>query len=81
MHSLCREMMSIPYHFLVLLFFLSLSFFNFKLTAQVTTERINGKWVLSVAGKPFHTKGVTFGYDSDVNNYGQYFQDLNYLYN
>ena len=32
-----------------------------------------------VDGKPFEVKGVTFGYDKDVEHYDRYFKDLNFL--
>jgi len=47
--------------------------------AQTTVENIDGKWTFVVDGMPFDVKGVTFGYDNDVDNYEKYFRELNYL--
>lgn len=47
--------------------------------AQTIVENIDGKWTLIVDTKPFEVKGVTFGYDNDVDNYEKYFRELNYL--
>lgn len=44
--------------------------------SQTTIQKTDSKWELLVNGKPFHIKGVTFGFDKDVNNYDNYFQDL-----
>jgi hypothetical protein len=47
--------------------------------AQITVDNINGNWTFVVDENPFEVKGVTFGYDNDVDNYERYFQELNYL--
>ncbi|NNC51109.1 MAG: hypothetical protein HKO01_11290 [Flaviramulus sp.] len=47
--------------------------------AQTTIDKINGNWELLVDGKPFEVKGVTFGYDNDIDNYDTYFKDLKFL--
>ena len=49
------------------------------INAQTTVEPIDGRWTFVVDGKPFDVKGVTFGYDDDVDNYDTYFRELNYL--
>ena len=45
-----------------------------NIKAQTTVENINGKWTFIVDAKPFEVKGVTFGYDNEVDNYEKYFQ-------
>jgi hypothetical protein len=50
-----------------------------NIKAQSTVENIDGRWTFVVDGLPFDVKGVTFGYDDDVDNYDKYFQELNYL--
>jgi beta-galactosidase/beta-glucuronidase len=52
---------------------------SFHLSAQTTVEKQGNKWTLRVDGAPFDVKGVTFGYDEDVQNYDAYFQDLKFL--
>ncbi|WP_178987880.1 glycoside hydrolase family 2 TIM barrel-domain containing protein [Winogradskyella schleiferi] len=47
--------------------------------AQTTIKKINGNWELLVDEKPYEIKGVTFGYDSDIDNYDAYFKDLKFL--
>ncbi len=49
------------------------------LNAQTTIQKTENSWQLLVAGKPFDVKGVTFGYDKDIDNYDTYFKDLNFL--
>ena len=46
--------------------------------AQTTIDKINGNWELLVNGKPFEVKGVTFGYDNDIDNYDAHFKDLKF---
>ena len=55
------------------------AFLCFHAHAQTTIEKIAGEWALLVDGKPYGLKGATFGYGDDVDNYGRYFQDLNFL--
>jgi hypothetical protein len=50
-----------------------------NIKAQTTVKNIDGRWTIVVDGLPFDMKGVTFGYDDDVDNYEKYFQELNYL--
>ncbi len=52
---------------------------SINLHAQTTVENIGEEWALKVDGEAFKLKGVTFGYDEDVNNYDKYFQELNFL--
>lgn len=47
--------------------------------AQTTIAKTDGDWNLSVDGKPFEIKGVTFGYVDDVEQYQSYFEDLKFL--
>jgi hypothetical protein len=47
--------------------------------SQTTVVKTENKWSLFVDNAPFNIKGVTFGYDKDVNNYETYFKDLKYL--
>lgn len=61
------------------LLFLLLLAVSFHLSAQTTVEKQGNKWTLRVDGTPFDVKGVTFGYDEDVQNYDAYFQDLKFL--
>lgn len=64
-------------HSILLLFLLCM--FCFSLEAQTTIQKINNEWVLMVEEKPFEVRGVTFGYDKDLENYERYFQDLKFL--
>ncbi|MEZ4886200.1 MAG: glycoside hydrolase family 2 TIM barrel-domain containing protein [Chitinophagales bacterium] len=66
-----------PFQFLFLL--LIFCPFSFNLKAQTTIEKTENGWTLLVKGKPFAVKGVTFGYDKNVENYESYFQDLQFL--
>ena len=50
--------------------------FSACLFAQTTISKKQDVWSLKVDGEPFEIKGVTFGYDDEVEKYGQYFQDL-----
>lgn len=53
---------------------------TFNLKAQTTVEKAeNGEWTFIIEGKPLKVKGVTFGYDKEVENYDRYFQDLQFL--
>lgn len=47
--------------------------------AQTTIRKKDNRWQLLVDGKPFDVKGVTFGYDKDVDNYDVHFKDLQFL--
>ncbi len=47
--------------------------------AQTTIDKINGNWELLVDGKPYEIKGVTFGFDNDIDNYDVHFKDLKNL--
>lgn len=47
--------------------------------AQTTVQKTNKGWSLSVDDNPFEIKGVTFGYDKDVENYDRYFKELQFL--
>ncbi|GGD20094.1 hypothetical protein EYD46_06880 [Hyunsoonleella pacifica] len=49
------------------------------LCAQTTIQKTGSNWQLLVDGSPFDIKGVTFGYDKDIENYDTYFKDLNFL--
>ncbi len=49
------------------------------LNAQTTIEKTGDNWVLKVDGTAFAIKGVTFGYDQDVDNFDRYFADLQFL--
>ena len=49
---------------------------NSTIQAQTTLGKTGDKWSLFVDGNPFEIKGVTFGYDKDVENYPAYFKDL-----
>lgn len=60
-------------------FFLILLSLHVQSLAQTTLEKANGTWLLKVDGEPYDIKGVTFGYDKEVDHYAQYFQDLNFL--
>ena len=63
-----------------ILAFCSLILFScFSLNAQTTIKKIDNRWSLLVDGKPFAVKGATFGYDKDLDNYDQYFEELNFL--
>ena len=49
------------------------------LSAQVSVLEADGKWRFEVDGQPFEIKGVTFGYDHDVENYDRYFEELKFM--
>ncbi|MBT8220450.1 MAG: hypothetical protein KJP00_11520 [Bacteroidia bacterium] len=49
------------------------------INAQTTVRKTDGKWTLLVDEQPYEIKGATFGYAHDVNNYDQYFEDLEFL--
>jgi len=61
--------------FFILLISLNIS----NIYAQTTIDKINGNWELLVDGKPYEIKGITFGYDSDIDNYDTHFKDLKFL--
>jgi hypothetical protein len=65
--------------FITCLFVLLLLAADFNLSAQTTVVKQGDGWVLRVDGEPFDVKGVTFGYDEDVENYDVYFQELKFL--
>ncbi len=50
-----------------------------RMLAQTTIQKTENNWQLLVDGKPFDVKGVTFGYDKDIENYDTYFKELNFL--
>ena len=58
---------------------LFLCFINSHIKAQTTLIKNNNSWDLLVDGKPFEIKGVTFGYDKEVENYESYFKNLKFL--
>jgi hypothetical protein len=58
------------------IFALLINFYSFS---QTTVEKDSLGWNLLVEGKPFEVKGVTFGYDKDIENYDTYFKDLKFL--
>lgn len=61
-------------------YFLILALFSILFTcAQTTIQKENNNWVLLVDGKPFDVKGATFGYTNDLENYDEYFKDLQFL--
>jgi hypothetical protein len=60
------------------LLFLVLGCF-YSVPAQTLVRKIDSSWVLEVDKAPFTVKGVTFGYEDDVDNYEVYFKDLQYL--
>lgn len=47
--------------------------------AQVIVKKVDSAWTFYVDSKPFDVKGVTFGYDNDVDNYEAYFRELQFL--
>ena len=57
-------------------FTLLISFIGFS---QTTVEKDSLGWSLLVDGQLFDIKGVTFGYDKDIDKYDTYFKDLKYL--
>jgi len=61
--------------FFILLISLNIS----NIHSQTTIDKINGNWELLVDGKPYEIKGVTFGYDNDIDNYDEHFKDLKFL--
>lgn len=69
----------IPIRFVFGLFVLLLFAADFNLCAQTTVGKQGNEWVLLVDGQPFDVKGVTFGYNEDVDNYDVYFQELKFL--
>ncbi|APD06318.1 hypothetical protein UJ101_00781 [Flavobacteriaceae bacterium UJ101] len=65
--------------FQFLLFALLVPTLEFNLNAQTFVKKTKGNWELIVDKKPFKIKGVTFGYDQEIQNYDHYFQDLKSL--
>ena len=65
-------------YFILLILFWMLPF-NSIVQAQTTIKKTNNGWTLLVDGKPFDIKGATFGYDKDIDNYEQYFKELQFL--
>ncbi len=60
--------------------FLSTGFlFSTQNHAQTTVKKNDNGWQLLVDDKLFEIKGVTFGYEKDVENYDTYFKDLQFL--
>lgn len=53
--------------------------FSVSAEAQIKIVKNGEKWNLFVDGEPFKIKGVTFGYDNEVDNYDAYFKDLQFL--
>jgi len=47
--------------------------------SQTTVEKDSLGWNLLVDGQPFNIKGVTFGFDKDIDKFDTYFKDLKYL--
>ena len=64
--------------YLVIVFIITFVFSK-NLQAQTSIEKINNEWQLLVDGKPYKIKGVTFGYDKDIDNYDSYFKNLKFL--
>ncbi|CAM1374157.1 glycoside hydrolase family 2 TIM barrel-domain containing protein [Tenacibaculum xiamenense] len=64
--------------YFTLSFIFSLLFYM-STESQVLTKKSNGKWMLSVHGKEYKVKGVTFGYDKNVKNYDDHFKELKFL--
>ena len=60
-------------------YLLLLFLFSQSLISQVSVIKTDNEWHLKVDGKNFDVKGVTFGYDSDVENYDSYFKELKSL--
>lgn len=58
---------------------LLICFLSGSIQAQIILNKKDANWNLLVDGKPFEIKGVTFGYDKDVENYPTYFKDLKFL--
>ena len=52
---------------------------NYSIYSQTTVKKLDSNWMLLVDNQPFDIKGVTFGYDQDVDNYESYFKDLKSL--
>lgn len=66
-------------HTSTLLILLFACLFGYRAQAQTSVEKIDGNWTLLVDGDPFEVKGVTFGYDKDVDNFDTYFEGLVFL--
>ncbi|WP_179018982.1 glycoside hydrolase family 2 TIM barrel-domain containing protein [Winogradskyella forsetii] len=52
---------------------------TFNSYSQTVVKKDKEGWSLLVNEKPFIIKGVTFGYDNDIENYDTYFKDLKFL--
>ena len=61
------------------LLFLFLGLASQLLLAQTTVSKTEDDWSMVVDNQPFEVKGVTFGFENDVDNYDEYFRDLTYL--
>ena len=67
------------YKLLSILFTITFYFAFCSIEAQTTVKKIDNNWEILVNGNPFEIKGVTFGFDKDVDNYESYFKDLKSL--
>ncbi|SEB74492.1 Glycosyl hydrolases family 2, TIM barrel domain [Tenacibaculum sp. MAR_2009_124] len=66
-------------HYSILNFFF-LSLINIvSVNCQTEVEKHNDGWKLFVNEKEYNIKGVTFGYEDDVENYDTYFKELKFL--
>ena len=65
--------------FLAPLLFMIILLSTLPTFGQTLVEKEGQHWILTVDGEPFDIKGVTFGYDNDVDNYEKYFTDLQFL--
>ena len=60
--------------------FLSLSILLCGISfAQTSVSKSGNQWILEVSNEPYDIKGVTIGFDKDVENYDVYFKDLQSL--
>ncbi|MFY0654705.1 MAG: hypothetical protein JXQ96_21910 [Cyclobacteriaceae bacterium] len=64
------------FQFQLLLTLLACFTISISINAQSSLKSIDGRWVLMESGRAFKIKGVTFGYDNDVNNFGQHLKHL-----
>lgn len=63
-------------HYITFVFLFLVCFYA---SAQTFVEKVGEGWILKVDNQIFDIKGATFGYDDNVDEYDEYFQELNFL--
>jgi hypothetical protein len=79
MLTFIKQLIMIKIRSIKILLFLLLLSEGLTTHAQTTVEKQGKARILLIDGKPFDVKGVTFGYDKQVDHYDSYFRDLQSL--